>query len=467
VALSVELPTVAADGEVANMQRALLRAIQDQLQDALDDVEAAAALVGNATEAVTVAPRPNGDAPDTYVYTLTAGVPTVLQGGGGAILRGRRALASSAGAISAALNDLLRSGYLLQRLHEEGVDADALASSGALSMSGGIVAPPPRANEGAAPASPSLSPAAAGSPLLSPAAALGVSLGILVCCLFSAFGAYQWCIWERRAAARRKGDAAPTHLSDTAVRPNGVALQLREEVDPFSPPRPPPVPALSPASMYSASGLDLGKDSGAAFTPAAGSSAAALSLVQLGIYANVDEAPLGNGCGAPFLPLTTTPTHEAAFSIRTPYPPPSPLSPTSSPGPKYLVPPRVHPALAADFSPPAASRSLSPTWRANAPTQELFVSDFFRMLLKGNETGATELLMRAPGLAHSARDGLLPLHAAVRAKSVPLAQLLLRAGADPAAVDSSGRTAAELAAMAGAAGMVALLESARVKALID
>ncbi len=143
MAVSVELPAAAEQGAVKNLQQALLRAIKDQLQVSLDDEDAAAALVGNATLTTSVATRKNGGgAKDTYVYTLTAWVPVALVGQaalGGS--RGRRR-ALSAGAIPAALDGLQQSGYLLQRLHELGFDADALASSGALELSGGLVAPP-------------------------------------------------------------------------------------------------------------------------------------------------------------------------------------------------------------------------------------------------------------------------------------------------------------------------------------
>ncbi len=120
------------------------------------------------------------------------------------------------------------------------------------------------------------------------------------------------------------------------------------------------------------------------------------------------------------------------------------------------------PPAGAPLAPPSAKpgRSLSPTWRANAPAQELFVVNFFRLLQMGDEHGAAQLLARAPGLAVATRDGLTPLHAAVRAKSLPLAQLLLRAGADARAVDRQGRTAAEAAAAAGAADMAAWLHGA-------
>ncbi len=139
--MSVELPEPAEAGAVKNLQRALLRAIQDQLQDSLDDEDAAAALVGSATLATSVATRSNGvGARNTYKYTLTAWVPVALAGralGGG----GRRRVLV-AGAIPAALDGLPQSGYFLQRLHELGFDVDALASSGALGVSGGVVAPP-------------------------------------------------------------------------------------------------------------------------------------------------------------------------------------------------------------------------------------------------------------------------------------------------------------------------------------
>jgi ankyrin repeat protein len=73
--------------------------------------------------------------------------------------------------------------------------------------------------------------------------------------------------------------------------------------------------------------------------------------------------------------------------------------------------------------------------------------------------GVAALLQRAPGFANEAnpRTGEAPLHAAVRAKSLPLVQLLVGAGADARAVDREGRTPAEAAAADGAAGMAAWL----------
>jgi len=85
------------------------------------------------------------------------------------------------------------------------------------------------------------------------------------------------------------------------------------------------------------------------------------------------------------------------------------------------------------------------------------------MLEKRDAAAATALLQRAPGLAGAlnAKNGDTALHAAVRVKSMPLVQLLVKSGADVAAVDRAGRTAEALAAADGAAGMAALLAEAR------
>ena len=88
------------------------------------------------------------------------------------------------------------------------------------------------------------------------------------------------------------------------------------------------------------------------------------------------------------------------------------------------------------------------------------MSNFYALLLAGNVRGTAELLQRAPGLVGEARNGLTPLHAAVRANSLPLVQLLVQSGADVSAVDRDGRTAAEAAAADGAAGMAAWLQAA-------
>jgi ankyrin repeat protein len=87
------------------------------------------------------------------------------------------------------------------------------------------------------------------------------------------------------------------------------------------------------------------------------------------------------------------------------------------------------------------------------------LANFHALLARGDAGGAAALLQRAPGLANarSLKDGETPLHAAVRAKSLPLVQLLVGAGADARAVDREGRTPAEAAAADGAAGMAAWL----------
>ena len=108
--------------------------------------------------------------------------------------------------------------------------------------------------------------------------------------------------------------------------------------------------------------------------------------------------------------------------------------------------------------PPPTSRSLSPTWRADAPAQGLYVSEFHRLLHVRDEEGAAALLQRAPGLANAPKDGWAPLHVAVRVNSLPLVQLLVRSGADVRKTDALGRTAVEAAAAAGALGMAAWLD---------
>ncbi len=82
-----------------------------------------------------------------------------------------------------------------------------------------------------------------------------------------------------------------------------------------------------------------------------------------------------------------------------------------------------------------------------------------------DDDGVAALLARAPGLVNAAKDGQPPLHAAVRAKSLPLVQLLVRGGADVCAADTMGRTAAEVAVADGAVGMAAWLQGAAAAAL--
>jgi hypothetical protein len=227
VAVSVELPETAEQGAVINLQRALLRAIQDQLQVSLDDEDAAAVLVDSAMLTTSLATRNNGvGAKDTYLYTLTAWLPVALVGqalGGGGR---RRALA--AGAIPAALDGLQQSGYLLQRLHELGFDADALASSGALGVSGGLVAPPstspsPTASSGVGGAA-----TAVASATLTLAAVLGIAAAVLALFLASVYCVCNWCAWKR-CAARLKRGAGDGGAPESIARAGGVILHLRED----------------------------------------------------------------------------------------------------------------------------------------------------------------------------------------------------------------------------------------------
>jgi hypothetical protein len=143
VAVSIELPPAAAEeAALANILRAVLRATQDLLQEALDDEVAAAAFAGNATLAVTRAAAQGG----ASVYTFSVGLPPALQL---APLRRSRALA--AGADGCSKGPLEENGMLRQRLAEAGVPGvDALFDSGALSVCMETVAPPPPAAAAAA-----------------------------------------------------------------------------------------------------------------------------------------------------------------------------------------------------------------------------------------------------------------------------------------------------------------------------
>ncbi len=251
----MELPAVAADAAVANLQRGLLRAVQDKLQDALDDEVAAAAYAGNATLAVTVATRSNRNAPDTYVYTLSVGVPTALLGKDGAPLplEGRRRALSDAGAaIPAALGDLPQSGYLLQRLHELGFDADALASSGALSVSSGLQEPPPPSSD----RGPS-----GGSGSIAGGAAAGIGVAVAIVLLALLFYVCGPC-WAHASSTKKGLQELP------AARPDGTLLRLRY------------------ADIYVASGMGLGENAAAAPPPPSPLSApAAAAGLRLGPFA--------------------------------------------------------------------------------------------------------------------------------------------------------------------------------------
>ena len=277
MAVSVELPEPAEAGVVNNLQRALLRAIQDQLQVSLDDEDAAAALVGNASLSTAVATRSNGvGARDTYVYTLAAWVPLALAGralGGGG--RGRRALA--AGAIPAALAGLAQSGYLLQRLHELGFVADALASSGALELRSGLLAPPSASPSPAGSSGDGGAVAPAASAALTPAAALGIAAAALALLLASAYGVYLYCAWERRATQRKRGAGDDGGASASIARAGGVVLHLREEAGAAS--------LGSPTSVNAASGRGFGAGAGSG-----------APLAKQSIYADFNEPAARDAC---------------------------------------------------------------------------------------------------------------------------------------------------------------------------
>lgn len=426
---------------MGNLQRALLRAIQDQLQGALDDESAAVELVSSATLATSVATRTNSG-PGTYVVTLTVGLPMAQVGRVSGTGR-RRALAPAADAISAALNGLPQSGYFLQRLHEMGFDADALASSGALELSGGLVAPPIAADAPSA--------AAASAAVLTPASSLGIAVGAFALLLISIYAVYQWCAWERRIAQQSRGDfVAPARPPTIAL--GGVVLHMKEPVASRGV-APSPIP-LTPADVHETAfdGCEPPLPPiSLPFNPLF-----RLSRIQ-------PRAPLTNLNSAQpshFAPDSSWSTGSSTFA-----------SPASSALASPLAqPPHVSqtfgasPPHSAPVPPPSRSpRSLSSRWRGS-PAQELYVANFYALLLAGNERGVAGLLARAPGLANAARDGLTPLHAAVRAKSLPLAQLLVRAGADIGALDRECRTAAAAAAAVGASGMAAWLEGAAAAA---
>jgi hypothetical protein len=143
---------------------------------------------------------------------------------------------------------------------------------------------------------------------------------------------------------------------------------------------------------------------------------------------------------------------EQAFIL----PPRPPRRALTRPAP--LIPPPPPPP--SDDALPLSGKDIALTVREPAAAGRL--RDFYHLLLKGDVDGAAALLKRAPSLANAADAtmGDSPLHAAVRAKSLPLVQMLVRAGADMGAVDAAGRTAAQAAAADGAAGMAAWLEGA-------
>jgi hypothetical protein len=177
------------------------------------------------------------------------------------------------------------------------------------------------------------------------------------------------------------------------------------------------------SDIYELSGLNLGEGEGASV---AGLGAFAPPLKQPNIYADVSDVTVSDNRAPSRLRSSSLTTKQLAEQ-------------------EQQLP---------------SSRSLSPTWRSNAPTQQLYINDFHHLLLIRDVKGVEALLRRAPGLVDSAKDGWTPLHVAVRVKSLPLLQLLVRGGADTRVVDASGRTAAALAAADGASGMATWLNRA-------
>ncbi len=176
----MELPLRVAEAAlIANLQAALLLAIQDALQDALGDGAAAREYAGGASQAASFV---EGASPGTRVYTLSVGLPLTLAGSAPR-RRGRRAQAGAAeAATSAALSGLLDGGYLQARFAEAGVpDSDALFASGALALAAGTLEPPPPPP----PPPPPTSPLAAG---ISAGAGAGIAAAaaLLLLCLYGA-----------------------------------------------------------------------------------------------------------------------------------------------------------------------------------------------------------------------------------------------------------------------------------------
>jgi hypothetical protein len=184
---------------------------------------------------------------------------------------------------------------------------------------------------------------------------------------------------------------------------------------------------------------------------------------------NDDEGNVGGGGGGGgdggggALHLRTAPPAVAAADVsfelaRSPTPSraPAPLRAPSR-GPPSSPPPL---GSGAPLSPRPGGASSAPRSLSPFPAQELFVSNFFVLLAKGDVDGVAVLLERMPALANASKDGEAPLHAAVRANSLPLVQLLVEAGADLHKEDAAGRTAEEAAAADGRRGVAVWLESA-------
>ncbi len=134
------LPGALEDAAAQGMLFAVQRAVQDALQEALDNVTAAAALAGGATLSAAAEAQAGGG----VAYTFSVGLPAELPAAAATAGAARRALTGSGAGTANKLAGL--NVFLQQRLHEAGVpDVDALFSSGALSLRLEEVAPPPAA----------------------------------------------------------------------------------------------------------------------------------------------------------------------------------------------------------------------------------------------------------------------------------------------------------------------------------
>ncbi len=297
----------------------------------------------------------------------------------------------------------------------------AEASSGSPALMGALTAqlqlafhsPLVFAYAGASGASVSTAPAAA----ISTPLALGIFAAALslVCVLGAAFIAHRYIAKQRRHSAQNYGGASLKPLQTAHTATGGIAVLHLRDANVFEDAR--------------------GGSKVQRLVPAAP------RLDQLRIYADINDVYAENDGDR--VVIGPAPLKNAGL--------PSPTVQRSSS--------RVSTSSALPLPP-----SLSPSWRLDAPSSELIISNFHRLLLMSDDDGVAALLARAPGLVNAVKDGQPPLHAAVRAKSLPLVQLLAQWGADLRAIDTSGRTAAEAAAADGAVGMAAWLENAAAAA---